>query len=169
MVVYWFSWKMHQLLPWKWQEKLGCVSLPKSKFRPKIRIIRIFREKKKRCIRKRIIFLNLKRWIELTTCYPFHVPSCYKRGQANAYSPLPWVSLGSTTKYSSPITSSSSNYNIRFAFLPNQAPCLCIVYLWSKANVVCHLIYCYTGMSFGIQIRHTRPSPPETKRYLQDW
>lgn len=169
MVVYWFSWKMHQLLPWKWQEKLGCVSLPKSKFRPKIRIIRIFREKKNDASEKELFFLNLKRWIELTTCYPFHVPSCYKRGQANAYSPLPWVSLGSTTKYSSPITSSSSNYNIRFAFLPNQAPCLCIVYLWSKANVVCHLIYCYTGMSFGIQIRHTRPSPPETKRYLQDW
>lgn len=67
----------------------------------------------------------------------------------------------------SPITSSSSNYNVRFAFLPNQAPCLCVVYLWSEANVVCHLIYCNTGVSLGVQIRHARPSPSETKRFAR--
>ena len=36
-----------------------------------------------------------------------------------------------------------------------------------SVNVVCHLIYCYTGMSLGVQIRHTRPSPSETKRYAK--
>ena len=144
--MYWFSWKMHQLLPWKWQEKLRCVSLSKSKIRPKIRINWILWRKETMYPKKDyIIFLHFHR------NYPQYWQCC------------------KFAKYFSPITSSSSNYSIRFAFVPNQAPSLCVVYLWGEANVVCHLIYCYTGMSFGIQIRHTRPSPPETKRYLQDW